>query len=176
MRATGALECSFTVPVISPATAPGRLIASLVIGNVDGSGRTVFIGDAGTQASDNGGRFWAITGVGNTAGGCHEKWMYDSWPNTGKSGTHTGVWDDPAFVQNPSGTWEVVFGTSNPDQSVYALNAADGSLLCAFTPPAKARTRTSAPGPRSGSPESTASPKGSSTSTARTGSNTRSTW
>ena len=39
------------------------------------------------------------------------------------------MWDEPALAQNSRGSWEVVFGTSNPDQSVYALNAVNGSRL-----------------------------------------------
>jgi outer membrane protein assembly factor BamB len=134
---TGAFQCTFTLPVIAPATAPGRLISSPVVGNVDGTGPTVFIGDAGIQPAgqpddiDNGGHFWAITGVGNTAGGCQEKWMYDNWPNKG-NGDQTGVWDEPGLARDVGGTWEVVFGTANPDASVYALNAANGSLLWRF--------------------------------------------
>jgi outer membrane protein assembly factor BamB len=58
--------------------------------------------------------------------------MYNDWPNKGTSGTLTGVWDEPALVQNREGTWEVVFGTSDPDQSVYALNAVNGSKLWSF--------------------------------------------
>jgi len=125
---TGVVQCTFTLPV----TNPGRLISSPVVGVVDGSGPIVFIGDAGTAESNNGGHFWAITGVGNNAGGCRKKWMYDNWPNKGTTGTLAGVWDEPALTRNTRGTWEVVFGTSNPDQSVYALNAAKGSLLWRF--------------------------------------------
>jgi outer membrane protein assembly factor BamB len=130
--ATGAVRCTFTLPVIAPATKPGRLISSPVVGNVDGTGPTVFIGDAGTQESNNGGHFWAITGSGNTAGSCRNKWVYNNWPNKGPTGTLTGVWDEPALAQNTSGTWEVVFGTSNPDQSIYALNAVNGLRLWRF--------------------------------------------
>jgi outer membrane protein assembly factor BamB len=130
--ATGAVRCTFTLPVIAPATKPGRLISSPVVGSVDATGPTVFIGDAGTQESSNGGHFWAITGAGNTAGGCQRKWMYNNWPNKGATGTLTGVWDEPALAQNSGGTWEVVFGTSNPDQSVYALSAVKGSRLWRF--------------------------------------------
>jgi outer membrane protein assembly factor BamB len=130
--ATGAIRCSFTLPVVAPAAAPGRLMSSPVVGNVDGTGPTLFIGDAGSEESNNGGHFWAITGVGNSAGGCRERWMYDDWPNKGTSSTLTGVWDEPALAQNGHGTWEVLFGTSNPDQSVYALDAANGSLLWRF--------------------------------------------
>jgi outer membrane protein assembly factor BamB len=133
--ATGAVHCTFTLPVIPPATLPGEIVSSPVIGNVDGTGATVFIGDAGLhpkgQPQDlvNGGHFWAITGVGNTAGGCRRKWVYDNWPKKGTNGTQTGVWDEPALAQNSRGGWEVVFGTGNPDQSVYALNAVNGSRL-----------------------------------------------
>ena len=97
-----------------------------------GPALTVFFGDAGSGESDNAGHLWAITGVGNTAAGRREKWAYNDWPNKGSTGTYTGVWDEPALVQNKDGTWEVVFGTSDPDQSVYALNAVDGSLLWRF--------------------------------------------
>jgi outer membrane protein assembly factor BamB len=133
--ATGAVHCTFTLPVIAPATQPGEIVSSPVVGNVDGTGATVFIGDAGLhpkgQPQDlvNGGHFWAITGVGNRAGGCRRKWMYDNWPKKGANGTQTGVWDEPALAQNSRGGWEVVFGTGNPDQSVYALNAVNGSRL-----------------------------------------------
>jgi outer membrane protein assembly factor BamB len=154
---TGAVQCTFTVPVIPPATSPGRLISSPVVGNVDGTGPTVFIGDAGIQpAGDpddivNGGHFWAITGVGNTAGGCQEKWMYDAWPNKG-NGDQTGVWDEPALARNSLGSWEVVFGTANPDRSVYALNAASGSLLWRFQTQYKGRDEDVGAGPTIGLP------------------------
>jgi outer membrane protein assembly factor BamB len=133
--ATGAVRCTYTLQVIPPATAPGEIVSSPVVGNVDGKGTTVFIGDAGLhpkgQPQDlvNGGHFWAITGVGNAAGSCRKKWIYDNWPKKGTNGTQTGVWDEPALAQNSRGSWEVVFGTGNPDQSVYALNAVDGSRL-----------------------------------------------
>jgi outer membrane protein assembly factor BamB len=107
-------------------------MSSPVVGDVDGTGPTVFIGDAGVEESTNAGHFWAITGVGNTAGGCREKWTYDDWRNRGPAGDRTGVWDEPALARNRSGKWEVVFGTSDPDQSVYALDAVNGSALWRF--------------------------------------------
>jgi outer membrane protein assembly factor BamB len=130
--ATGAVRCTFTLPVIAPATSPGRLFSAPVVRDVDGTGPTVFIGDAGIGKTDSAGHFWAITGVGNTAGGCNEKWSYNNWPNKGTTGLLTGVWDEPALVPNRGGTWEVIFGTSNPDQSVYALDAVNGSRLWRF--------------------------------------------
>ncbi len=130
---TGAVTCTFTVPVISPASAPGRLISSPVVGKVDSTGPTVFIGDAGTKEATNGGHFWAIGGVGNSAGACRERWMYDNWANKGTGGNLTGVWGPPGLAKNSKGIWEVVFGSSNPDQSVYALNAATGSRAVALS-------------------------------------------
>jgi outer membrane protein assembly factor BamB len=130
--ATGTVRCTFTLPVIAPATNPGRLFSSPVVGDVDGTGPTVFIGDAGTGQSDNSGHVWAITGVGNAAGSCKQKWTYNGWPNKGTTGMLTGVWDEPALARNSRGAWEVVFGTSDPDQSVYALNAVNGSRLWRF--------------------------------------------
>ena len=129
---TGVVQCTFTLPVIAPATSPGRLFSAPVVRDVDGTGPTVFIGDAGTGESDNSGHLWAITGVGNTAGSCEKKWSYNKWPNTGTTGIRTGVWDEPALTRNSRGTWEVVFGTGDPDQSVYALNAAKGFRLWRF--------------------------------------------
>lgn len=130
--ATGAVRCTFTLPVTAPATSPGRLFSSPVVRDVDGTGPTVFIGDAGIGKTDSAGHFWAISGVGKTAASCKEKWSYNNWPNRGTTGLLTGVWDEPALVRNRGGTWEVIFGTSNPDQSVYALNAVNGSRLWRF--------------------------------------------
>jgi outer membrane protein assembly factor BamB len=133
--ATGAVQCTFTLPVSPPATQPGRIFSSPVVGNVDGSGPTVFFGDAGIGSAteaQNGGHFWAVTGVGNTAGKCREKWSYNKWPNKGTNGTMTGVWDEPALTRNSTGTQVVVFGTSNPDGAVYALNALSGARLWRF--------------------------------------------
>ena len=137
--ATGTVQCTFTLPFGPPATKPGRIFSSPVVGSVDGTGPTVFFGDAGgsppspTEAS-NGGHLWAVAGVGNTAGSCKERWAYSNWPDKGTNGTMTGVWDEPALVREGNGTAAVVFGTSNPDGAVYALNAATGprQILAAF--------------------------------------------
>lgn len=156
--ATGAVHCTFTLPVVAPATTPGQIVSSPVVGDVDGTGATVFIGDAGFHVtgtpddSNNGGHFWAITGVGNTAGGCREKWVYDNWPKKGANGTQTGVWDEPALAQDSRHGWEVVFGTSNPDQSVYALNAVNGSRLWRYNTLQNGPDEDIAAGPTIGAP------------------------
>jgi outer membrane protein assembly factor BamB len=133
--ATGAVRCTFTLPIFPPATKPGRIFSSPVVRDVDGTGPTVFFGDAGVPATGeglNGGHMWAVTGAGNTAGQCRKKWMYNNWPNKGTHGTMTGVWDEPGLVKDSNGTWAVVFGTSNPDGAVYVLNAVNGSRLWRF--------------------------------------------
>ena len=130
--ATGAVQCTFTLPVMPPATKPGRIFSAPVVGNVDGTGPTVFFGDAGLPSpteAQNAGHLWAVAGVGNTAGSCKERWAYNNWPDKGTNGTMTGVWDEPALAQASNGTWAVVFGTSNPDGAVYA---ATGSRLWRF--------------------------------------------
>jgi outer membrane protein assembly factor BamB len=75
---------------------------------------------------------WAITGVGNTAGNCKLRWSYNNWVHKGSNGTMTGVWIEPALAHQSNGTWAVVFGTSNPDCAIYALNAVNGSFLWRF--------------------------------------------
>ena len=135
--ATGTVQCTFTLPFSPPASQPGRIFSSPVVGNVDGTGPTVFFGDAGGSPpspaeASNGGHMWAITGAGNTAGSCKERWAYSNWPDKGTNGTMTGVWDEPALVREGNGTAAVVFGTSNPDGAVYALNAVTGSRLWRF--------------------------------------------
>ena len=133
--ATGAVQCTFTLPVSPPATKPGRIIGSPVVGIVDGTGPTVFFGDAGLASAteaQNSGHMWAVSGVGNTSGGCKERWAYNNWPDKGTNGSMTGVWDGAGLAQESNGTWAVVFGTSNPDNAVYALNAASGARLWRF--------------------------------------------
>jgi outer membrane protein assembly factor BamB len=133
--ATGAVQCTFTLPVTPPATNPGHIISSPVVGNVDGTGPTVFFGDTGVPSAKDAltkGHLWAVTGVGNTAGACQQKWTYSDWPNPGSGGMVTGVWDGPGLVQQSNGIWTVVFGGSNPDGAVYALNAATGARLWRF--------------------------------------------
>ena len=73
-----------------------------------------------------------VAGVGNTAGACKEKWVYSNWQDKGTTGSMTGVWDGAGLVQQSNGTWAVVLGSSNPDNAVYALNAATGARLWRF--------------------------------------------
>jgi outer membrane protein assembly factor BamB len=110
----------------------GRIQASPVVDDVDGSGATVFIGDVGTNERNNGGNEWAINGVGNTNGPCTLKWKFRSWANLGNQGDKTGSWSSPALGQDAAGRWLLVMGSSNPDDSVYALDAVTGAQVWRF--------------------------------------------
>ncbi len=128
---TGAVQCSFTLPTVPP-DGPGHIQSSPVVGHVDASGPIVYFGDIGQSERVNAGHEWAITGVGNTAGGCQQRWVFNGFQNKGPHGAKTGSWSSPAIAQDSTGRWVLVFGTSNPDQAVYALNAADGTEVWRF--------------------------------------------
>jgi outer membrane protein assembly factor BamB len=124
---TGVLECSMRLPIVQPETVPGHIYSSPVVGQVDDTGPIVYFGDSGQHEWLNGGHEWAMTGVGNTAGGCQQRWVFDAFANRGTAGDRTGSWSEPALVKDRVGTWLLVFGTSNPDDSIYALDAATGA-------------------------------------------------
>jgi outer membrane protein assembly factor BamB len=129
---TGDVQCTFTLPIVAPETVPGRIQASPVVGHIDGSGPIVFFGDEGESEDMNGGHEWAVTGVGNTAGDCQQKWVFDGFVNRGPHGDRAGSWSEPGLAQDATGRWLLVFGSSNPDNSVYALDAADGTQVWRF--------------------------------------------
>ncbi len=125
---TGALQCSYTLPVFAPETVPGRVEDSPVVGS-DATGPVVYFGDTGESESVNHGHEWAINGVGNTAGQCTLKWSHDIGTTGGKK---NGSWSPPALVTDSTGRPLVVFGTNQPDDAVYALDARDGSQVWRF--------------------------------------------
>jgi outer membrane protein assembly factor BamB len=124
---TGAVQCTFNLPAVAPELVPGRIMASPVVGVVDGTGPIVFFGDTGDYESLNGGHEWAVTAVGNTAGGCQQRWSFNQFANLGKNGDDTGTWAQPSLVNAENGQWLVVFGSTNPDDSIYAVNAVTGA-------------------------------------------------
>ncbi len=125
---TGALQCSYALPVFAPETVPGRIEDAPVVGH-DTTGPIVYFGDTGESESVNHGHEWAINGVGNTAGQCTLKWSHDIGTTGGKK---NGSWSPPALVTDSTGRPLVVFGTNQPDDAVYALDARDGSLVWRF--------------------------------------------
>ena len=123
----GSVVCSYQLPIVSPETTPGQIEASPAVAVVDGTGPVVFFGDSGQTEKVNFGWEWAINGVGNTNGQCTLKWQFNNWANKGITGTKTGSWSPPAVGKDKNGNPLVLFGSSNPDDSLYAVNAITGT-------------------------------------------------
>ncbi len=121
--ATGARQCSFPLD--------GAIFSSPVVGFVDDTGPVVFFGDTGTS-QDSAGHEWAVNGVGNADGACTRKWVFNNWTMKGSGTLATGSWSSPALTTDSTGQPLLVFGSANPDDAVYALNAQDGTLVWRF--------------------------------------------
>lgn len=121
---TGGLRCSFN--------AGGHIFSSPMVAKVDKTGYEVFFGDTGSSESMNAGHEWAVNAVGNTAGACTQRWMFNAFVNKGSGGTNTGAWSPPALAADATGRKLLVFGSSQPDDAVYALNARTGALVWHF--------------------------------------------
>ena len=128
---TGALICRSQ-------SLAGITAASPVIANPDGTGDVVFFGDAGPSGdTSDGGHVWAMYGVGNSGGpACGTKWVYSNFGNpagsqTGISGSYSG----PAFGTLADGTPVITFGSTDPDDAIYELNARTGVALWRFQAP-----------------------------------------
>lgn len=121
---TGKFQCKFV--------AHGIIQDAPVVGQVDNTGPVVFFGDSGISETQNAGHEWAINGVGNTAGACTQKWVFNSWHNIGPNGTNTGSWSPPAVTTDSTGRPLLVMGSSQPDDSVYALDARTGTKVWRF--------------------------------------------
>jgi outer membrane protein assembly factor BamB len=120
----GTLQCSYTTT--------GRIQTAPVVGDIEGKGPVVFIGDVGINERNNGGNEWAINGVGNTDGACSQKWKFRGWVDQGNQNDKTGSWSPPALGQDSTGRWLLVLGSSNPDDKVYALDAVAGTEVWHF--------------------------------------------
>jgi outer membrane protein assembly factor BamB len=121
---TGHLDCSFNTG--------GRIEASPLVEDIDGTGPTVFVGDTGVSESHNAGHEWALYGVGNSVGSpCSLRWSFNGWNNTNK-GVDGGSWSSPALGTDQLGRQLLVFGSNQPDDSVYALSALTGAEVWRF--------------------------------------------
>ncbi len=111
---TGAVQCS--VVSIRP------LEGTPTLGTPSGGPPTLYIGSEDDVRSDG-----AIEAI--DARNCSEEWSYSNFTTT--NGT-SGSWVPAAYATTANGTPVVVFGTSDPDAAVYALDAATGALLWKF--------------------------------------------
>jgi outer membrane protein assembly factor BamB len=84
-----------------------------------GGVQTIFFGslDEGATAAP----FLAIN-----AGNCSLEWKFSAYNRT------AGSWNSASYAVTKSGLPLVLFGTDNPDSSVYALNALTGTLVWRF--------------------------------------------
>jgi eukaryotic-like serine/threonine-protein kinase len=112
--ANGALRCSYDTNQFTEGS-------PLVVEDPDGSGPVIY---EGTAPAGTIGFEWAVYGPGNTHGSCTKDWAFHGWTIT-----DTGTWSPPAYGMNANGVPVVVFGSDDPDNSVYALNANTGALL-----------------------------------------------
>jgi outer membrane protein assembly factor BamB len=121
----GHLVCKFAVT--------GTISSVPLVVDPDGHGRIVYFGDSGPGGGPDGGGMWAVSAVGNPGGPCHLKWRFDGFGNVPGSLTgQAGVYASPALGVDPSGRSLIVFGSTDPDNAVYALDARDGSRVWRF--------------------------------------------
>ncbi len=117
---TGALRCSFT--------APGRISSSPVVANISNVGPTVMFGDNGQTGGPDPGSFWALN-----ASTCAVRWRFRAFGDPpGSTTPQTGSYDEPGYVLSASGVPLVLFGSTDPDDAVYALDARSGRPVWRF--------------------------------------------
>ncbi len=109
---TGATQCTVALPEDSEST---PTIATLPNGVT-----SLFIGSA--SDGNIAGPLIAIN-VGN----CSIEWTFDKFHTPGP-----GEWDSVSYTLNASGVPMVFVGTSDPDSSIYAVNALTGQLVWRF--------------------------------------------
>lgn len=110
----GALTCSLSVGQMFQAS-------PVVVESPDGSGPVLY---DGTDPADTSGAEYAIWGAGNTHGQCTQDWQFTKWLTAGG-----GTWSSPAYGTDANGTPVVVFGSADPDDTVYAVNATTGKRV-----------------------------------------------
>jgi eukaryotic-like serine/threonine-protein kinase len=108
---TGDVDCS----VASPQPIEGTPVAAIPPGGV----ATVYFGTNDSQSAS--GPFLAIA-----AAGCSVEWSFTGY------GTTSGSWDASSYAVDANGEPLILFGTADPDSSVYALDAVTGAEVWRF--------------------------------------------
>jgi outer membrane protein assembly factor BamB len=135
---TGVPECTYNTALASPG---GHIAASPLIEdglNIGGASMDVaYFGDNGQSGTaSDGGNEWAVNvtpGSFPSGGSCSLVWRIGPFPLPGTSaGTGSGTYTSPAGATLPSGEHVVVFGTTDPDDQVYEVDAATGSVKWHF--------------------------------------------
>jgi outer membrane protein assembly factor BamB len=115
--ATGALRCSLSTNEFMQSS-------PVVVKDPDGSGAIVY---DDTDPTPGPGQVFAMYAPGNTHGACKQAWTWNSW--TVQPG---GSFSSPGYATDANGTPVVVFGSVDPDNSVYALNASTGAKVWSY--------------------------------------------
>ena len=113
--ATGAVQCSASSPITTP------LYSSPTLATPPGGKPTVYIG-----GMDFGKTNGSVVAIDEAT--CHV--AFESTPEPG-SGT-SGVWDLISYSVDGTGEPLVLFGTADPDSSIYAIDAVTGKLVWRF--------------------------------------------
>jgi outer membrane protein assembly factor BamB len=92
--------------------------ATPTIATPPGGSQTVYVGIDGISAS---GPIYAIK-----SSDCSTEWTFN------KYNSNAGTWDPYSYGVDARGRGLMIFGTDNPDSSVYALNANTGALVWSF--------------------------------------------
>jgi len=108
---TGAIDCS----VVSPR----GFEATPTLATPPGGAPTLFFGTLG--AGTTSGPFLAVN-----AGNCTIEWKFTGYNHS------AGSWDSASYGLDGDGVPIVLFGTDNPDSSIYALNALTGHEIWRF--------------------------------------------
>ena len=116
--ANGKLRCSYATHLFTEGS-------PVVVEDPDGSGPVMYMGSSPPMGTP--GAEWAIYGAGNTHGSCTKDWSFTSFTTA-----PTGTWSPPAYGTNANGTPVVVFGSDDPDNSVYELNATTGAMVWTY--------------------------------------------
>jgi outer membrane protein assembly factor BamB len=111
---TGKELCSFKTT--------GQVESSAVVADPgDGKGPVVYIGDNGPKslAPPDAGHVWALR-----ASDCSLRWKFSNFTNG-----PAGVYDQPGFAKDANGRPLVIFGSTDNDDAVYAVDARTGALV-----------------------------------------------
>ena len=114
--ASGATQCSASAPLPTP------LYSSPTLATPPGGKPTLYIGEM-----DTGGAKGGVIAIDEAT--CHLDFTSNPVPGPGTS----GVWDPISYGVDATGEPLVVFGTANPDESIYAIDAMTGALVWRFS-------------------------------------------
>jgi outer membrane protein assembly factor BamB len=119
--ATGATVCSAPDSALSRETVG----ASPVLATPPGGQPTIYIGSDDYQSANG-----PITAINEAD--CTVDWQVANEPTAGSGGT----WDFLSYGLTSSGKGIVLYGSADPDSSIYADDALTGDLVWRYTPPA----------------------------------------